>query len=266
VPILKGRGFRATDSADAPKVAVVNEVIAQRYWPGQDPVGKRFRVGNSRGPWVEIVGLAKTSKYNFITEPPTEFLYLPYRQRSEQSLILLAQSAGEPSGLAAPLRDVVRRLDANVPISDVRTMEEIFRLRAVVVMSVIISLIGAMGTMGLGLAIAGLYGLVAYAASRRTREIGIRMAIGADQSDVLHMVLRQGVGLALAGLGVGLLASLGVGRAMAAAFPGGPSGGRTDFVAFAWVAAAVLAVTLLAAYVPARRASRVNPTEALRNE
>ncbi len=222
VPILKGRGFRASDSADAPKVAVVNEVIAQRYWPGQDPIGKRFRWGSSRGPWVEVVGLAQTSKYNFIVEPPTAFLYVPFRQRSAQSMILLAGSTGDPSNLVTPLRDVVRRLDANLLISNVRTMEELYRLRAVVVMNVIIALIGAMGMMGLGLAIAGLYGLVAYAASRRTKEIGIRMAIGADQSGVLRMVLGQGAGLAVAGLGVGLLASLGAGRAMAAAFPGGP--------------------------------------------
>ena len=131
----------------------------------------------------------------------------------------------------------------------------------------IVSLIAAMGMMGLALAIVGLYGLVAYAASRRTREIGIRMAIGADRSTVLRMVLRQGMVLAIAGLGVGLLASVGVDRALATMFPGGPGGdGRTDFVAFLLVASAVLAVTLLAAYVPARRASRVNPTDALRCE
>ena len=130
----------------------------------------------------------------------------------------------------------------------------------------IISLIAAMGMMGLALAIVGLYGLVAYAVSRRTREIGIRMAIGAGRSDVLRMVLRQGMVLAVAGLGVGLLASVGAQRAMAAAFPGGPRGDRTDVTGLVLVAATVLAVTLLAAYVPARRASRVNPTDALRYE
>jgi ABC-type antimicrobial peptide transport system permease subunit len=124
-----------------------------------------------------------------------------------------------------------------------------------------------MGMMGLALALVGLYGLVAYAASRRTKEIGIRMAIGADESDVLRMVLRQGMGLALGGLGAGLLASAGVARAMRAVFPGGPAGdGRTDFVALLAVAVTVLAVTLVAAYIPALRASRVNPTEALRSE
>ena len=274
--ILRGRGFRATDSADAPNVAVVNEVLAQHYWPGQDPLGKRFRMNDSRGPlgagltsgrWVEIVGLAKTSKYTFIVESPKEFVYLPYRQRPLQRMTLLAESLGDPSSLVAPLREVVRSLDANQPIFDVRTMEETHRMRNVVMLDVVTRVIAGMGTMGLGLSIVGLYGLVAYAASRRTREIGIRMAIGAGRRDVLRMVLRQGMVLALAGLGVGLLASVAASRGLSAVWPGGPGGdGRSDFVAFPLVAVAVLGVTLLAAYIPARRASHVNPTEALRNE
>src|SRR2546428_1941203 len=144
-------------------------------------------------------------------------------------------------------------------------MEELYRMRSVIVLNVIITIIGAMGMMGLALAIVGLYGLVSHAARRRTKEIGIRMAIGAGRSNVLRMVLRQGMVLAVAGLGVGLLGSVGAGRALAAVFPGGAGGdGRTDFVPFLLVTSAVLVVTLLAAYVPARRASRVNPTEALR--
>jgi predicted permease len=267
LPILKGRAFRATDTADAPKVAVVNEQLARHYWPGQDPVGKRFRLNDSRGPWVEIVGLAKASKYISITESPVEFVYFPYKQRPQPMMALMTESIGDPSSLVAPLREVVRSLDANQPIYNVRTLEENYRMRQLVIVNVIIGLIGAMGVMGLALAIVGLYGLVAYAASRRTREIGIRMAIGAARSDVLRMVLRQGVVLAVAGLAVGLLASVGASRALAAVFPGGAGGdGRTDFAAILLVAATVLMVTLLAAYIPARRASRVNPTEALRYE
>jgi putative ABC transport system permease protein len=265
--ILNGRGFRATDSADAPKVAVVNDQLAQHYWPGQNPLGKRFRVNDSRGPWVEIVGLAKTSKYTFLLEKPTDFVFLPYKQRPQRMMVLLAESWGDPSGLVAPLREVVRSLDAGQPINNVRTMEELYQMRVVAVLNVIVASVAAMWMMGLGLSVVGLYGLVAYAASRRTREIGIRMAIGADRSTVLRMVLRQGMVLAVAGLGVGLLASVGADRALASMFPGGPRGdGRTDLMPFLLVASAVLVVTLLAAYVPARRASRVNPTEALRHE
>ena len=141
-------------------------------------------------------------------------------------------------------------------------------MRTIVIANVFISLIAAMGGMGLALAIVGLYGLVAYAASRRTKEIGIRMAIGAGQSDILRMVVRQGLVLALAGLGLGLLASLGASRALEAAVFNGGAGadGRIDYVAFALVATTVLVVTLVAAYVPALRAARVNPSEALRCE
>jgi len=266
LPILRGRAFRATDAAAAPKVAIVNEVIAQRYWPGQDAIGKRFRLDNRAGPWVEIVGVAKTSKYSFAIERPLEFVYLPYRQRAPESMFLLVRSLGDPATLVAPLREVVRGLDANLPISNTRTMEELYRLRSIVILNVIVSLIAAMGLMGLALALVGLYGLVAFAASRRTKEIGIRMAIGAGRSDVMRMVLGHGLVLALAGLGAGLLASAGVARGLGTIFPSGIRGDGTDYVAFPLVAAGVLAVTLLAAYLPARRASRVNPTEALRHE
>ena len=140
-------------------------------------------------------------------------------------------------------------------------------MRTVVTLKVVSGFIVAMGLMGLALTIVGLYGLVEYAVTRRTKEIGIRMAIGANRSTVLRMVLRQGMVLAVAGLSVGLLASLGACRAMAAVFPGGPGGdGRIDIVTFPLVATIVLAVTLLAAYVPARHAAQINPTEALRNE
>jgi predicted permease len=268
ISIVKGRGFRATDSMDAPNVAVVNEQLAQHYWPGQDPLGKRFRLSDNRGPSVEIVGVAKTSNYIFLGEAPREFLYFAYKQRRQPRMVLLTQSTGDPTSLVTPLRDVVRGIDANQPVYNVRTMEELYRMRVIVQFHIVTNLVAAMGIMGLGLAIVGLYGLVTYAAARRTKEIGIRLAIGARRWDVLGMVLRQGMVLALGGLGVGLLGSMGAGRAMASLFPGpGPgNSGQTDFVALGLVAMAVLVVTALAAYVPARRASRVDLTEALRNE
>jgi hypothetical protein len=265
--ILKGRGFRATDTADAPKVAVVNEQLANHYWPNQDPLGKRFRLDDKNGPWVEIVGLAKTSKYIFLAEAPIEFLYLPYKQRPNPRMTMLVESAGDPASLVTPIREIVRGLDASMPIFNVRTMEEFYRLRTVSIFNIIIGLIASMGVMGLALSIVGLYGLVAYGATRRTREIGIRMAIGADRPAVLRMVLRQGMILATSGLVVGVGLGLLARRALAAAFPGGrPENTGFDFVAFILVVVSVLAATILAAYIPARRASRINPTEALRYE
>jgi putative ABC transport system permease protein len=264
IALVAGRPFTRRDDENAPRVAIVNQHLAQHYWPNQDPLGKRFRLKSAKDAWVEIVGVAKTSKYIFIAEPPTDFLYLPYRQNASPSMMLVAQSAGDPAALAAPLREVVRGLDVNMPLFNVRTMEQLYRMRAISVFNVLITMVGAMGLMGLGLSIVGLYGLVAYSATRRTREIGIRMAIGATAPTVLRMVLRQGLALALTGLVIGLAASLGAGALLAAAFPSGDN--QRDFVSLAIVAPVVLFVTLLATYVPARRASRVNPMEALRYE
>jgi putative ABC transport system permease protein len=262
--LLEGRNFRTEDSAGAPRVAIVNQQFAQHYWPNQDPINKRFRLVGADAAWVQVVGLAKTSKYIFIAEPPSEFVYLPYRQQRPQRMTMLAQSAGDPSTLTGPMREIVHGLDSNLPISGVRTMEALYEMRATRIFRVLITVIGGMGLMGLGLAIVGLYGLVAFAVGRRTREIGIRMAVGADRTAVVQMVLRQGLVLALVGLAVGVAASVGAGQLLQAAFPTGEDQG--DIVALLLVVPIVLAVTFLAAYVPARQASRVDPILALRHE
>jgi putative ABC transport system permease protein len=263
--IVSGRNFRIDDASGAPLVGIVNEQFAKHYWPNQDPIGKRFRLVGAGNTWVQVVGLAKTSKYLFIAEPPTDFVYLPYRQRPPRRMAMLVASAGDPAALAAPLREAVRSLDPNLPIFNVRTMANLYEMRATNIFRVLVGTVLTLGLMGLALAIVGLYGLVAYAASRRTREIGIRMAIGADRIAVLRMVLRQGLTLALVGLVVGLAASIGAGRILNAAFAMSTSEQR-DFGAFIIVIAVVLAVTFVAAYVPARRASRVNPMLALRHD
>lgn len=264
IALVEGRNFTRRDDAGGPRVAIVNQHLAQHYWPNQNVIGKRFRLKEADDAWVEIVGIAKTSKYLFIAEPPSDFVYLPYRQTKAPVMTLLARSTGDPAALAAPLRDVVRHLDVNLPIFDVRTMQDLYRMRATSIVNVLITTVGGMGLMGLGLSIVGLYGLVAYAASRRTREIGIRMAIGATGPTVLRLVLRQGVALALVGLVIGLAGSVGAGELLRAAFPTGDN--QRDVMALVLVAPVVLLVTVFAAYVPARRASRVNPVEALRYE
>jgi hypothetical protein len=258
--IAPERRNRLNDDLDAPRIAIVNQQLAQHYWPNQDPLGKRFRLDETEKRWIQIVGVARNSKYLFFAEPPSDFVYFPYRQKKPQRMVMVAQSAGAPSQLAAPLREVVRGLDANQPIYNVRTMEELYRMRATSVFNVLITLVGSLGGMGLGLAIVGLYGLVAYAATRRTREIGIRMAIGADRTTVLRMVLRQGIVLALVGLLVGLVASVVAGEALRAAFA---SNDPRDFVAPLLVAPIVLAVAFLAAYIPAHRASARQPRAGL---
>jgi putative ABC transport system permease protein len=267
IPIVRGREFLREDTAGAPRVAIVNELFAEHYWPGEDPLGKRLRLSDSNGDsWMQVVGVAKTSKYVLLAEPPTEYLYLPYRQNPTPFSILLIQTDGDPSGFVTPLRGIVRALNANMPVYNVRTMQDFYNLSTVGLMNTIIGTIGAMGTMGLGLALVGLYGLVAYAASRRTKEIGIRMALGADRLSVLSMVMRQGVLLSMAGLVIGLLASVAAGELLATTFVGPDADKNRDFTSLLLVAIAVFAVTGIAAFIPARHASRTDPLNALRYE
>jgi hypothetical protein len=266
VSLVRGRGFSETDRADTPRVAVVNEQFAQHYWPGQEPLGKRLRVqdpNNPNTPWVQIVGVAKTGKYLWIAEPPTEFLYLPFRQNQRSRMILVSESAGESASIAGPLREVVRGLDSNQPIFDIRTMEEFYDMRVVSTGNTIMEIVAGMGVMGLILAMVGLYGLGTYAVSRRTREIGIRMAIGASRPAVLQMTMRQSLTPALYGLVAGLAASVVAERLLKVVFP---THTETDITAYLLVVPALLAITMLAAYIPARRASRVDPMKALRYE
>jgi predicted permease len=262
IPVLRGRSFLPSDTDTSLRVAIVNEEIARHYWPGQDAIGKRFRLDDHNSSWVEIVGVAKTIKYLWIGEAPMEFVYFPQTQRPQPRMVLMAESFGDPASLTAPLREAVHALDANQPIYNVRTYDEFYHYRAVSTTNLIIEVVGAMGVMGMLLAMVGLYGLVAYAAGRRTREIGIRMAIGAQRSSVLRMVMRQGFVLALSGLGAGLVASFGAERVLHAMF----NGTRTDFPTYFLVVPSLLAVTLLAGYIPARRASRVDPIKALHYE
>jgi predicted permease len=262
VSIVSGRGFQAGDSSEAPQVAVINEALAKKYWPNQDPLGKRFRLGDEKGRWVQVAGVAKTGKYLWIAEPPTEFFYLPLAQHFRPRMTLIAQTEGDPAGLIAPLREVVRGLDANQPIYDLRRMDDFYQKRAVDTPNLLIETVGSMGIMGLVLAMAGLYGLVAYSVSRRTREFGIRMAIGAGRGHVLRIVMRQGLLLALSGIGIGVVLSLGAARLVTATFVSA----RSEPWALAVVPPLLLAVTLLAAYLPALRASKVDPMKALRYE
>ena len=219
VPLIAGRNIARTDRSDSPNVAVVNEYFANRYWPGQNVVGKRFRLRNATGPWVEIIGLVKTTKYSFLLESPIEFVYFSAAQRPQSMMALVVETEGEPAAAAPLIRAAVREIDANQPIYNLRTVEDTYQMRVVSILNIIVRFVGAMGLMGLVLAIVGLYGLVSYSVSRRTKEIGIRMAIGADRDSILRMMLGHGGMLAVAGLAVGLIASAGAARAMRGIFP-----------------------------------------------
>ena len=265
ISIRNGRAFRATDDADAPRVAIVNETFASRYWPGANAVGKRFQLIDGDRPWVEVVGVAATHKYRALSEAATEFVYYPWAQDPADDTTMLVETSGDPAATAPPLRAVVRGIDSNMPVLSVRTMEDFFRASSVTFTSVIVRVVFGMGSMGLTLAMIGLYGLVAYSVSRRTREIGIRVAVGANPHSVLAMVLRHGALLSFSGTLMGLLGSVATRGALRAVFPF-EDAGNLDLSTYLIVVPALLAITLTAAYIPARRASRIDPLMALRQE
>jgi hypothetical protein len=265
VGLLMGRGFLETDQSNTPLVAVVNAQFARHYWPQRDALGKRFHLRDAAGPMVEIVGIAETGKYVWISEPPLDFIYLPYTQHGTRALTVLAESSAPDSGVLAPVvREVVRKIDPAMPYSDARTMQDFFTQRAVKTTNIIVEVVASLGMMALVLAMVGLYALVAYSVSRRSREIGIRMAIGADRQGVLRMVLRQGLVLGSLGAGAGLIVSFFACRAMTSSL--WILAGHMNYALLPAVAVPLLLVTLLAAYVPARRASLIDPMRALRDE
>jgi putative ABC transport system permease protein len=262
--ILRGRTFTADDRDGSRRVVIVNEVFADTYWPNQNPIGRRVRLNDSQGPWLEVVGLSKTEKYVFIIETPTPFLYLPFAQHEKPQMSLLVESVdADAAPLAWPLRDVVRSLDVNQPIFNMRTFSSFYQQQAFGAQLLVIRVATAMGLLGLTLALVGLYGLVAYSVARRTREIGIRMAIGAARSDVVMMVLGQGMVLAITGILIGGVASVAVARLLAAGMAGLGTANAATYVV---VPLLLISLTLAASYFPARRASKVDPLRALRYE
>jgi predicted permease len=265
VPILRGRGFLVSDRADTPRVAVVNTQFANHYWPKQDALGKRFHLHTATGPLVQVVGIAETGKYVWIAEPPLDFIYLPHTQYPNSALMVVAESSVPDAATLAPvLREVVRAIDPAMPYSSARTMRDFFTQRAVKTPNMLVAVIAGLGLMGLILAMVGLYGLVGYTVSRRSREIGIRMAIGANRPGVIRMVLRQGLVLGSMGVGAGLILSLLAARVLASG--SWITSSHLNYALLPAVAAPLLLVTLLAAYVPARRASLIDPMRALREE
>jgi predicted permease len=263
VSIVRGRAFAVTDTVDSPRVAIVNEHLAEKLWPGQDPLGQRLRLQSDDAPWAEVVGVARTHKYLWVGEAPADFLYMCYAQVPRRDMTLLLESAGDAAALAAPLREVSRALDPDLPVFGVRTMEDFYAKRVEGVPDLIGETVAGLGLMGALLALVGLYGLVAYSVSRRTREIGVRMALGASRGQVVLMVLRQGLVLAAIGIAVGLLGSLGVSRLLASIIEGLPG---AELLAVVGPPLLLLAASALATVAPAWRAARVDPLRALRSE
>lgn len=263
IPILQGRGFLRTDTMDKERVAVVNETFAARYWPNQDAVGKRMRREGNGEETYEVVGVARNSKYLFISEGPISAVYFSTGQSDVRRLYLFLHTVSDPAALAEPVRQLVSRLETDMPVHNVRTMESYYQMRTVAIVNMLMQTVACLGILGLILALIGLYGVMSYSVSRRTREIGVRIAIGAGDSDILAMVLRQAAWIAGSGIAVGLGAAYVASGVLQAGFLGFAD---PHPLVFAIVPLMLFTVAMAAAYIPARRAALTTPTTALRSE
>lgn len=262
-PVIQGREFTEADSATAPKVAIINDFFAKKIWPGEDPIGKSFRT-EKNGPPIQVVGVTRTGKYLFLYETPQMFVYFPMAQRYNSTATLFVYSDGDPQQLVGAVRDQISQLDSGLPVYDVMTMQTHVRDgKPLLPARLGAMLVGAFGLLGLALASVGVYGVVSYSVSQRTQEIGIRSALGAQPEHVLKMILKQGMGMAAIGTGIGLVLSLLLFRGLGAVLYGVKS---FDPVTLSSVSALLLAVAFAASFVPALRATRVDPVIALREE
>jgi predicted permease len=266
IPMLAGRDFSETDTDKAPRVVVVNEAFARRFFPEagsvEEVIGKRFSFRSAEGPFVQIVGIARDGKYWNIGETPTSFVYSPLRQSYNSGATLAVRTTGDPKALAGVIRGTVAELDATLPVYDVKTFAEhlsfsLFPAR------VVATLLVSFGGLALLLAAVGIYGVTAYSVSQRTREIGIRMALGAARADILKLMLSHGLKLASIGLVIGLAAAFALTRLMESVLYGVSA---TDALTFVSISVLLEGVVLAASFIPARRALAVDPMVALRYE
>jgi putative ABC transport system permease protein len=269
--VVRGRGIEPTDTSDSQLVALINEEMARRYWAGRDALGGRFRIGsNPQRPWITVVGIVKGVKHNGVTSVVKEKFYIPHTQwhvslgnaNLIRSMTLVVKTDGDPASLTASVRGVIRGIDSNLPVADVRTMDEVVgaALATPRFTSVLLSIFAALA---LALSAIGIYGVLSYLVSRRTREIGIRVAIGAGRPEVMKMVLRSGIVLAAIGIAGGIALSLAITRLLRGMLHGVTP---ADPATFSVVAAVLCAVAIAASAVPAWRASRVDPVLALKSE
>jgi putative ABC transport system permease protein len=264
IALHRGRRFTEADGEKAPEVAVINEAMAKKFWPNQDAVGKRFSIKGPAGPFIEVIGVVQDGKYLNVTETPQPFFYLPLEQSYSAFRTFHVRSSVPPESMIIPIESQVRQLAPNLPISMVQSMTQSLQgANGFFVFILGAQLTATMGLLGLILAVVGVYSVASYAASQRTHEIGIRMALGAEPRDIFKMVLRQGFTIVAIGMVAGLAIALAGTRVLADLIVGvRPS----DPLTYAAVATLLLSVALFACWVPARRATRVSPLSALRFE
>jgi putative ABC transport system permease protein len=269
IPLLKGRDFTPDDHAQAPGVVIISEALARRYWPGEDPIGKRLRETGSENPWLSIVGVAADVKYRGLPQNPNAdpdvyfpLLQFPLREGGINNLSLAVRTEADPTSLTAAIRGELQKLDPNLPVYGITTMaQQVARRTTQSRFSA--WLLGVFGALALVLSAVGIYSVMAYAVQQRTHEVGIRLALGARVGDVLRMVVWRGMCLALIGVALGLAAALALTRVMKNLLF---NVSATDPATFAGVALLLVGVALVASYIPARHATKIDPLLALRHE
>ena len=262
IAFVRGRDFTTQDREGAPSVAIINEAFARRYFPDAEPIGKRISLNNADGPWVEVVAIVRDSKYRTLSETPRPMVYQPLDQNHETGMTMHVRAEGDPASLAASVRKELKSLDKNLPVTEVQPLtalldSSLFPARMGAAM------LAVFGGLALVLASVGLYGVMSYAVSRRRREIGIRLALGAQRKDVMRMVIKEGMTLVGAGIVIGWIAALALARLLAS-FLFGVS--TMDAVTFVLIPVMLALVAMAANYLPARRATKVDPQVALRYE
>jgi macrolide transport system ATP-binding/permease protein len=264
IPVLRGRGISDGDKQNTQRVAVINETMAHRYWPKEDPIGRRFTVLEGPKETLEVVGVVKNSKTGGLTDAPEPFFYAPMTQHDSSLATLQVRAAGSAESIAQDTERTIQAIEPAMPVYAVQTMSEtmkgvggLFLFKAGAVLA------AALGILGLILATVGVYGVVSYTAAQRTREIGIRMALGARPAEVLRMVCSQGMIIIGAGLAIGLAAALAIGRVVGSFLIGI---GGSDPITYFTVTLALALIGITACYLPARRAAMVDPMVALRHE
>jgi putative ABC transport system permease protein len=267
VPLLKGRAFTAMDREGSANVAIVDETLAKQYFPGENPIGKKVRLPERQHGneivWREVVGVVGHVKNYGIDNESRVELFLPVLQSPQPFRVLVIRTdTGNPAAIAGAVRNAVSRMNPNQPVYNVVTMERLVA-DSLTAKRVALLLLGIFAVAALALAAVGLYGVISYSVAQRTREIGIRMALGASAGDVLGMVLRQGMKLVAAGVAAGLLTAFGLTRLMSKLLFGVSA---TDPVTMAVVSLVLATVAVVASFIPARRATRVDPIVALRYE
>jgi predicted permease len=264
IPIVRGRAFGEQDQGSSTRVAVVNETMARTFWPGQDPIGHHFRYGTKQAQPVEVVGVAKDGKYVWIAEDQRTYFYVPLTQDYSAVRVLQVRASVPPAVLTRSIEDQIHSVEPDLPVFEVMSMDTalqggnglfLFRVAAIFA--------GILGGLSLLLAVCGVYGVVSYGVNQRTHEIGIRMALGAQQQNILHLVVLQGVKLVLGGLVLGIALSAGLARVLESLLV---DTGALDPLAYGAASLLLIAVAVMACYLPARRAMRVDPLVALRHE